>query len=68
MTWLDEERLAVIGDIARALFTMAVDLGGKVTGESSYRLSGSQVLGFGVVMATMWQSSAPYICVDVKGA
>ena len=46
MAWLDEERLAVIGDIARALFTMAVDLGGRVTGESSYRLSGITGLGF----------------------
>lgn len=58
-----------MGGISRELhFVMAVDLGGKVTGESSYRLLGSQVLGLGAVMATVWQRFASYIYVEIKGA
>ena len=57
-----------MGEISRELrFAMAFDLGVKVTGASSYRLSGSQVLGFGVVMATSWQRFASYVYVDVRG-
>lgn len=46
---------------------MAVDSGGKVPGATSHRMSGSEVLGFGVVMATSWQRFASYVYVDVRG-
>ncbi len=47
---------------------MSVDFVGKVPGASSHRLSGSDILGFGVVMAIVWQRFASYIYVDIKGA